>query len=79
MPSVYFPNVPEYQPLIKAISGQGNVQRREAGGYVAFTTSKEICIRRADTGLIEAVWFGALVGGFEGRVVKFDEQELRIA
>ena len=79
MPSIYFPDVPEYQPLIKAIAGQGDVQCRKAGGYVALTSPKEICVRRVDTGLIEAVWFGALVGGFEGRVAKFDDKELRIA
>ena len=79
MPSIYFPNVPEYQPLIRAISAQRGVQRTEAGGYVAVTSSEEICVRRADTGLIEAVWFGALVGGFEGSVAKFDDRELRIA
>ena len=79
MPAIYFPDVPEYQPLIEAISGQSGIRCSRAGGYVALASSGEIRVRRADTGLIEAVWFGALVGGFEGRVEKFDDKELRIA
>jgi len=79
MPAIYFPDVPEYRPLIEAISGQRGIQCSRAGGYVALASSGEIRVLRADTGLIEAVWFGALVGGFEGRVAKFDDKELRIA
>lgn len=79
MPAIYFPDVPEYQPLIEAISAQGDIQCSKAGGYVALVSPGEIRVRRADTGLIEAVWFGALVGGFEGKVAKFDDKELRIA
>ena len=79
MPSIYFPDVPEYRPLVRAVAKQPQVRRTKAGGYVAIRSSRPIRIRREQTGLAEAVWFGALVGGYAGRVVKFDDEELEIA
>lgn len=79
MPSIYFPDVPEYRPLVQAAAKLPEVQRKRSGGYVAFTSPQPIRIRREQTGLVEAVWFGALVGGYDGRVVKFNDEELEIA
>jgi hypothetical protein len=78
MPNIYFPDVPEYQPLIQVLSLAKDVQCEKGRGYVAFKSKNDICIQREDTGLFEAVWFGALVGGFEGKIVRFDDKELRI-
>jgi hypothetical protein len=79
MPTIYFPDVPEYQPFIRILCSRERVQCRKARDYVAVVSAKEIVIRREETGLFEAVWFGALVGGFDGNIVKFDADELRIS
>ena len=78
MPVLYFPEVAEYAPFIAALGGQAGVELRRAGGYVAAGSDHEIAIARGATGLGEAVWFGALVGGFAGRILQFDDQHLRV-
>lgn len=78
MPVIYFPEVPEYQAFVRVLCSRASIRCRRARGYVAAAAAGEIAIRRDETGLHEAVWFGALVGGFEGRVVRFDADELRL-
>lgn len=79
MPAVYFPDVPEYQPFISVLSGREGVRSKRAAGYVAFESEQPIEVARAETSLEEAVWFGALVAGFEGQIETFDPQTLKIA
>ncbi len=78
MPSVIFLDAPEFRPFIDALDRQGGHERTAAVGYVAFEKAEPIEIRRADTGLDEAVWFGGLVAGFSGEMEIFDEEILRI-
>ena len=78
MPTIYFPDVPEYQPFIRILCLRADTQCKHSRDYVSVVSAGEIVIRREETGLFEAVWFGALVGGFDGNVVRFDADELRI-
>lgn len=78
MPAVYFPDVPEYQPFITTFSKQQGVRSKRAAGYVVFESERPIEVARSETNLEEAVWFGALVAGFEGQIEKFDPQTLKI-
>lgn len=78
MPAVYFPDVPEYQPLISTLSERKAVRSKRAAGYVAFESEQPIEVARAETNIEEAVWFGALVAGFEGEIETFDSQILKI-
>ena len=78
MPVLYFPDVAEYAPFLTALDGLPGVTTQRAGGYVAASSNGEIAIARAATGLGEAVWFGALVGGFAGRILQFDDMLLRV-
>lgn len=78
MPAVYFPDVPEYQPFIATLSKQAGVSSKQAAGYVAFESERPIEVARAETNLEEAVWFGALVAGFEGQIETFDPETLKI-
>ena len=48
-------------------------------GYWFVEFSGEIEIRRADTGLGLAVWFGCLTAGLDGTIVDFDADVLRLA
>lgn len=78
MAAIYFPDVPEYRPFISILSQRPAVRHQRAAGYVAFTSDQPIEIKRSETGLEEAVWFGALVGGFEGQVALFNDRTLQI-
>ena len=48
------------------------------GDYRKIHSAAEIVIQRAATGLGQAVWFGALTGGFEGVILEFNENRLMI-
>ena len=79
MPRLYFMDVPEYRPFIDLLGRDASLAKDQAAGYVRFSGNGEITGRRAYTGLGEAVWFGALVAGFEGRIVRFTDEELVVA
>ena len=49
------------------------------GDYQVAQAAGEIVLLRSDTGVGEAVWFGALTGGVRGTIVEFTEQTLRVA
>jgi hypothetical protein len=77
MPKLYVLEVPEFAPLIDAARARryATVSR---GGYAVISAPDEIAIERQATGLGEAVWFGALTGGFAGRIAEFHGGRLRI-
>jgi hypothetical protein len=79
MPAIYFLDVPEYGPLIRALTSCQDVRCERARGYVAFRSETEIAVRREELGILEAIWFGALVAGYEGTITRFDDQELRLS
>ena len=78
MPAIYFPDVPEFQPFVSALSKRPGVRNERAAGYVAINSDQPIEILRSETGLEEALWFGGLVGGFEGQIATFDARTLKI-
>lgn len=78
MPAIYFPDVTEFQPFVSVLSKRPGIQNERAAGYVALKSDQPIEIARSETGLEEALWFGGLVGGFEGQIATFDAQTLKI-
>ena len=76
MPSLFVLDVPEFAPLIAGASGTHDVRRRN--GYAAIEGADRVVVERAKSGLPDAVWFGALTGGYEGRVVEFSAERLVI-
>jgi hypothetical protein len=75
MPSLFVLDVPEFASLI-AGAGDHRVERR--AGYVLIEAAEKIVVERAKSGLGDAVWFGALTGGFEGRIMEFSADRLVI-
>ena len=75
MPTLYVLDVPEFAPFVQGARGSMRVQR--SGDYFALS-GDEIRISRRSTGLRKAVWYGALTGGFEGTLQRFDDDELVI-
>jgi hypothetical protein len=76
MPSLFVLDVPEFAPLIAGAAGTHKVRRRN--GYAAIESADQVVVERAKSGLPDAVWFGALTGGYEGRVVEFSAERLVI-
>lgn len=74
--AVYVLDVPEFQPIVETVKGTDIGSIREVGNYLAVETEGDLRIHREDTGLIEAIWFGALTGGLRGTVKQFDNEEL---
>lgn len=79
MPAIYFVDVPEFGVFSAILSAEPGIRSSKSNGYVLFTSDRPILIKRAETKLEQALWFGSLVAGFEGKIDKFTDEELRIA
>ena len=72
-------DVPEFRPLLAAAlrHGQGRAHPPRRG-YHFVEFDREIDIARADTGMNEAVWFGCLTAGLDGKIARFDAERLHL-
>jgi hypothetical protein len=77
MATLYLLDVPEFAPLVSAVKATGMRVSRLTDYFVV--SGSEIRIPRKATGLRKAVWYGALTGGYEGELRKFDDDELVIS
>ena len=72
-------DVPEFAPLTRAAGENPDcIVHAPVGGYRYIQFSGGIEIRRADTGLNEAVWFGCLTGGLDGKIRTFDKDVISL-
>ena len=78
MPALYVLSVPEFQPLIDYAEAAAELTVLAQGDYRKIECAGTVTIPRAATGMGQAVWFGALVGGFEGGILEFNENRLMI-
>ncbi len=77
MAVLYVVDVPEFQPLVAYAEAVDLVVSKH-GAYYKIEAEEELVILRASTGMDAAIWFGGLVGGYEGEVLEFTEDVLRI-
>ncbi len=78
MPVLFVLDVAEFAPIVDYAEGRAELTVTSLGTYRKIEADGEIAIPRAATGLGQAVWFGALVGGYEGTIVEFSETRLVI-
>ena len=78
MPSVYFPDIPETEPIWRAAVGDSEVETYHTGPYVELRFPDGITIDRASTGARHAVWYSCLGALDHARVTQFDKNALRI-
>ena len=79
MSGFYILDVPEFRPLAKVAEQNPNcVLHPSVGGYRYVQFNGAIDIRRRETGLGEAVWFGCLTGGLDGKIDTFDKDLIRL-
>lgn len=72
-------DVPEFAPLVAAARQAPNVTVHPVRGSYRFVEfDGALDIRRADTGLNEAVWFGCLTAGLCGKITRFDAEQLSL-
>ena len=79
MSGFYLLDVPEFAPLAQAALRNGGAREGEKIGCYRFIAFDDrLDINRADTGLTEAVWYGCLTGGLDGKIAQFDSQRLTL-
>ncbi|HVM77645.1 MAG TPA: hypothetical protein VMU06_01410 [Stellaceae bacterium] len=78
MPALYVLKVPEFRPLIACAERDPRLRTTDCGNYVRIDGDPELTIARSATGMGEALWFGSLVGGIEGRISEFDAEVIRL-
>ncbi len=79
MPSLYVLDVPEFRPLVEAARRRPEFRvDGPAAGYFCLVTEGPLRLERAETGLAEALWFGAFTGGFDGEKLAIDSREFCI-
>jgi len=76
--TLYILDVPEFAALVQAAQSLNGIRVSRGGDYFAIS-GEEVLIPRKATGLRRAVWFGALTGGYEGALRRFDDDELVIS
>ena len=80
MSGFYILDVPEFSPILTAARRLPACRVHPGrAGYILVEFEGEIEIKRADTGITEAVWFGCLTAGLDGRIIHFDATSLKLA
>jgi hypothetical protein len=79
MSGFYVLNVPEFSSLIGAAIKSGRCKVHPKRGHYQFVEfENEIEILRRDTCMNEAVWYGCLTGGLDGKITHFDSERLKL-
>ena len=76
---IYLPDIPEFASLVKA-AGQLDGCRvcEPVNGYRRIEAPRAIEFSRKGLGLGAALWNSALSGGFEGKIVEYGRDCMRI-
>ncbi|MGW2817536.1 hypothetical protein [Streptomyces sp. NPDC001415] len=77
MTTLYVLDIPEFDDLVRVARDTG-YGIRSAGDYVEVTADGPLVLARDAVGARPAIWFAALTGGYSGRLVHLDEDELRL-
>ena len=78
MVTLFVLQVPEFAQVRDAAARKQGLKVENGTRYARISAVSELHLTRAETGLGKAVWFGALTGGYNGRIIRFDDDELRI-
>jgi hypothetical protein len=79
MSGFYVLDVPEFSSLVDAAMKSGDCKLHPKRGHYQFVEfENEIEILRRDTRMSEAVWYGCLTGGLDGKITQFDSDRLKL-
>ena len=80
MSGFYVLDVAEFYPVVEAAQKHERCRVHPViAGYRYIEFDGEIEITRESTGLGEAVWFGCLTAGLNGKITSFTSQAIRLA
>jgi hypothetical protein len=80
MSGFYVLNVAEFDPLVRAAERHTDCRVHPViAGYRYVEFDGEIEITRESTGLGEAVWFGCLTAGLNGKITSFTSASIKLA
>jgi hypothetical protein len=80
MSGFYVLDVAEFDPLVRAAETNARCRVHSVlAGYRYVEFDGEIEITRESTGLGEAVWFGCLTAGLNGKITSFTSDSIRLA
>jgi len=80
MSGFYVLDVAEFAPLVRAAEAHERCRvHRVIAGYRYIEFDGEIEIKREMTGLGEAVWFGCLTAGLDGKITSFTSDAIKLA
>lgn len=79
MVTLFVPDLPEFAALVEASKKTATCEVQEPfAGYWRIVAAEELHFNRKAVGLKPALWNSALSGGFEGRIVEYGRDDLRI-
>lgn len=79
MAGFYVLNVPEFVPILEAAITTARCHAHPLrAGYRFVEFDGEVELFRKDTGVSEAVWFGCLTGGLDGKIAAFTSDRLKL-
>jgi hypothetical protein len=79
MSGFYVLDVQEFSSLVDAAMKSGRCKLHPKRGHYRFVEfENEIEILRRDTRMSEAVWYGCLTGGLDGKITHFDSDRLKL-
>ena len=79
MSGFYILDVPEFAPLVEAARQNTKCRVHDTvAGYRFVEFDDFIVIERHATGFKEAVWFGCLTAGLDGKIAEFTSERLRL-
>ena len=79
MVTIFVPDIPEFEPLLRAAKSQGScIVRAAERGYWRIEAEHTIQFSRKAMGLGPALWNSALSGGFRGQIVEYGRDLMRI-
>ena len=78
-PTLFVLDAPEFLPIVDVGRARADIAvKGPIAGYFSLSTESDLLIERAETGLTEALWFGAVTGGYRGGAMTLDSGALRI-
>lgn len=76
---IFVPDIPEFLPLVRGGEKvDGCTVRAPEGGYWRLEAPRELRFSRKNLGLGPALWNSALSGGFCGKIVEYDDDNIVI-
>ena len=79
MTSLYVLDVTEFRPLVEAAGKRSDLSViGPVSGYYRIRADGQLRIERSETGLPEALWFGAFTAGYDGEELVIDTHQFWI-